>query len=259
MNALVTTTTAADELAPRINEEYEAAVKSLLQFANHAFKAGDLLIEAKGLVPHGQWLDWLAEHTEISERTAQVYMQMAERIPVENRSDCCGLSMREILESIKVPRLEDHSQPSDPDDEDDDADTDDQDAGDDTEESDDENGARTPTPQFRKSEEEYADEIVGEFQAEIQNLESEQDLDRDLLVEILLEKVIYVLRPGYVLVPKPEATPSVEAKPKGKGGRPPGSKNKPKVPSPTTGNGVDTDQSKADMAAKFAAMETAAA
>jgi hypothetical protein len=32
--------------------------------------AGDLLIEAKALVPHGQWLPWLAEHCEMAERTA---------------------------------------------------------------------------------------------------------------------------------------------------------------------------------------------
>jgi hypothetical protein len=108
MSTLVVTT-AADELAPLINAEHDACVRSLQQAADHAFKAGDLLIKAKGLVPHGQWLDWLAEHTDIAERTAQVYMQMAERIEIENRSTCCGLSIREILESIKVPRLADQT------------------------------------------------------------------------------------------------------------------------------------------------------
>jgi len=230
MSTLVTTTT-ADELAPRINEEHDACVRCVEQFASHAFKAGDLLIEAKGLVPHGQWLDWLAEHTDLSERTAQAYMQMADRIPVENRSTCCGLSMREILESIKAPRLvEDHSERSEADGPDDTDEEDD--AGD--EESDDGSEADHPQRQFRKTEDEYAAEIVNEVQADLKNLE-DQDLDLDLLRERVLEKLIFALKPEATLVLRPGATLSApptaapQEEEKKRGGRPKGSKNKPKT------------------------------
>src|SRR5262249_20101615 len=39
--------------------------------------AGELLIEGRAQVPHGQWLSWLREHCAISERTAQLYMRVA--------------------------------------------------------------------------------------------------------------------------------------------------------------------------------------
>ena len=41
--------------------------------------AGRALIEAKSLVRHGRWLPWLKEHCHLPERTAQLYMQLAER------------------------------------------------------------------------------------------------------------------------------------------------------------------------------------
>jgi hypothetical protein len=50
------------DLAARINQEHEAAEAAIKRGAAHAMAAGDLLIEAKAQVPHGQWLPWLAEH-----------------------------------------------------------------------------------------------------------------------------------------------------------------------------------------------------
>lgn len=38
---------------------------------------GKALIEAKELLPHGEWLPWLREQVELSERGAQMYMQLA--------------------------------------------------------------------------------------------------------------------------------------------------------------------------------------
>ena len=45
----------------------------------HAMAAGDLLIEAKAQLKHGQWLPWLAKHCVISERTAQLYVKLAKK------------------------------------------------------------------------------------------------------------------------------------------------------------------------------------
>jgi hypothetical protein len=44
--------------------------------AESALEAGRLLIEAKELVQHGEWEDWLAENVHFSERTARRYMQL---------------------------------------------------------------------------------------------------------------------------------------------------------------------------------------
>ena len=45
--------------------------------AERAIEAGRALLEAKGLVKHGQWLPWLQQHCGMSERTAQLYVQIA--------------------------------------------------------------------------------------------------------------------------------------------------------------------------------------
>jgi hypothetical protein len=49
---------------------------SLTRSVERAFDAGELLIEAKRQLQHGQWLPWLRDHVEISERTAQRYMRL---------------------------------------------------------------------------------------------------------------------------------------------------------------------------------------
>jgi hypothetical protein len=45
--------------------------------ATAALAAGNALIEAKELVRHGEWRDWLKANCSMSTRTAQRYMQMA--------------------------------------------------------------------------------------------------------------------------------------------------------------------------------------
>ena len=66
------------DLAARIKAEHGAVVDALNSAVVHAMAAGDLLAEAKGRVKHGEWLPWLAGHCAISERTAQLYMKLAE-------------------------------------------------------------------------------------------------------------------------------------------------------------------------------------
>lgn len=45
--------------------------------AERVIGAGHALIEVKRSVPHGLWAAWLSEHTELSARTANRYMQLA--------------------------------------------------------------------------------------------------------------------------------------------------------------------------------------
>lgn len=44
---------------------------------NAILSIGQRLIEAKAILPHGEWLPWLTEQVEFSERTAQSFMRLA--------------------------------------------------------------------------------------------------------------------------------------------------------------------------------------
>ena len=74
------------DLAARIRIEHEATAAALQRRVMHAMAAGDLLIEAKAQLKHGQWLPWLAKHCVISERTAQLYVKLAKNVPPSRRS-----------------------------------------------------------------------------------------------------------------------------------------------------------------------------
>jgi hypothetical protein len=84
------------DLASRIRAEHEAADAAIKSSVEHAIVAGILLIEAKDLVKHGQWLPWLAEHCAISDRTARVYMRLA-RHKDQIGSSAADLSLREAV------------------------------------------------------------------------------------------------------------------------------------------------------------------
>ena len=66
-------------LADRINTEHEAVCEAAMTATQHAIKCGNLLAEAKSGLSHGQWLPWLKENCELSERTTQAYMRLARR------------------------------------------------------------------------------------------------------------------------------------------------------------------------------------
>jgi hypothetical protein len=96
------------DLAARINTAHETSQRFLKQGAEHAMHAGDLLLEAKASLPHGQWLPWLAEHCTVSERTAQLYMRLARARPeIEaNAQSLADLTMRAAAEMLAPDPLE---------------------------------------------------------------------------------------------------------------------------------------------------------
>jgi hypothetical protein len=92
----VSTSNSLVDLAARIKAEHEAVSAALKESVRHAIVAGELLIEAKGKLAHGQWLPWIQDHCTISERTAQLYMRVAKnRVEIENqiRNDDCGFDL----------------------------------------------------------------------------------------------------------------------------------------------------------------------
>jgi hypothetical protein len=64
-------------LAATISEHLEAAETATRRGLEHAIAAGLLLIEAKELVAHGEWIPWLKANCRLSPRQAQVYMRLA--------------------------------------------------------------------------------------------------------------------------------------------------------------------------------------
>lgn len=89
-------------LAASINAEHDECLVAMRQSLSHALAAGDMLVEAKSLIAHGQWLPWLAENCTIPKRTAQLYMRLAKhRDLIEAKSaDVALLTIQAAVELI---------------------------------------------------------------------------------------------------------------------------------------------------------------
>lgn len=73
---------AEQALADQINAHHQQARAHAETAIDHALAAGEFLLKAKAAAGHGNWRAWLSKNTEIPERTAQRYMQLA-----KNRAD----------------------------------------------------------------------------------------------------------------------------------------------------------------------------
>jgi hypothetical protein len=93
-----------DVLAGRIRAEHEQVGRALTSALDHALRAGDLLIEAKAQLGHGQWLPWLAEHCRFAERTAQAYMRLARNREQLKAQSVADLGVGEALALLAAPR-----------------------------------------------------------------------------------------------------------------------------------------------------------
>ena len=93
------------DLRERLKIEHAAIGMALKDCVAHAMAAGDILIEAKRQVGHGQWLPWL-ESCGLSERTAQRYMRIARhRFAIEaNPTSVSDLGVSGALALLAVPR-----------------------------------------------------------------------------------------------------------------------------------------------------------
>ena len=74
---------------------------------------GRCLIEAKDMLPHGEWLPWLNERVELSERTAQKFMKLAREWSNPNTLADLGASKALMLlalpEGEREQFVEDHN------------------------------------------------------------------------------------------------------------------------------------------------------
>ena len=74
------------------------------QTVQSVIEIGKRLTEAKGMLEHGQWLDWLENQVGLHKRTAQNFMQLAEQFP--NTQPVAHLSYTKLLALLAVPEEE---------------------------------------------------------------------------------------------------------------------------------------------------------
>lgn len=94
-----------DELATEANRRYKLAEESYRSALDHAWHAGSALLAAKEQLPHGEWLGWLADNFDGSERHAQRCMTLARADPTRvSELDAAGVSLRGALREVAAPR-----------------------------------------------------------------------------------------------------------------------------------------------------------
>jgi hypothetical protein len=95
-----------DDLTREINAEHGHVERYKRNTIRHAIRCGELLLEMKQRVGHGNWLAWVDEHFEASERTARNYMEIAKSAAVADLSE--DTTMRSALRAL-APRSESSS------------------------------------------------------------------------------------------------------------------------------------------------------
>lgn len=93
-----------EEAAPQVRDinVITEEILSLKQTAGDAIlDIGDRLIEAKGMLTHGEWLPWLTERVEFSESTAQRFMRLAREW--RNPSALTDLGATKALTLLALP------------------------------------------------------------------------------------------------------------------------------------------------------------
>jgi hypothetical protein len=97
------------KLAADIHCESAAAEANMRQGYAHAVAAGRMLLEAKPLVGHGGWLEWIEKTCRVSVRSAQRYMQVARDLPKldeANATRVAEMSLRDALQlGAKTTRM----------------------------------------------------------------------------------------------------------------------------------------------------------
>jgi hypothetical protein len=95
--------TTLNGLATGIREKHQAALSAAANAVSLAREAGELLIQAKAQVEHGQWAEWLKANVPFSERTAQGYMRLVRELPKlddEKAQRVAVMPLRKALRAI---------------------------------------------------------------------------------------------------------------------------------------------------------------
>ena len=103
MNALATNR--LNEIAETVKAEHAEIEIAMRESLARAVKVGELLTEAKALVKHGEWGQWITDNCQFSERTAQNYMRIHERFPeLAKAQHVTDLTYREAVGLLAEPK-----------------------------------------------------------------------------------------------------------------------------------------------------------
>ncbi len=97
--------TSLADIAVQINLETVAAETHARSAMQHALAAGALLVQAKALVGHGEWQEWVKSNCTIAVRTASAYMRLVtkiESLPDPERQRVADLPVREAIRAIST-------------------------------------------------------------------------------------------------------------------------------------------------------------
>ena len=85
--------------------QLEVEIKFYLgQTAQNIIEVGKRLIQAKSLVQHGQWQNWLQNNFQLSKITANRFMQCAERFG--NSATSQNLNQSQMIALLSLPDAE---------------------------------------------------------------------------------------------------------------------------------------------------------
>ena len=89
-------------ISTQINSAHRECLSAMRSSIDHAIKAGDLLVQAKALVNHGDWLNWVSDNCSFSERTARAYMRVAKN-KTAITADMTMIGALNMLSTPKTP------------------------------------------------------------------------------------------------------------------------------------------------------------
>lgn len=92
------------QLAEQINEEHERASGAIRDALTHAITCGELLTQAKAGLKHGEWGKWILDNCHFSDRSARLYMHLAEnRAELEKTATIADLTLNSAAGLLAEP------------------------------------------------------------------------------------------------------------------------------------------------------------
>lgn len=91
-----------NELEIRLNYITQKIIEKKLQMEISILELGNLLIEAKEQLPHGQWSKWLEEEVDFSQSTANKFMKCAKEF--SNSESVRNLGSNKLFQLLSVPK-----------------------------------------------------------------------------------------------------------------------------------------------------------
>jgi hypothetical protein len=93
----VTNNITADTIAEKINEEHRLAHSAAETAVAHAVRCGQLLIQQRKAMNHGEFMPWVKKNCEFSHATANRYMKAGQN------PHAVGISLRHLFPSGRKP------------------------------------------------------------------------------------------------------------------------------------------------------------